>query len=273
MTWQLKNQHAKEGRPITTPQQTKQQRNKETLESAMTKVVRIRQIIELLSQGQAEYAYQVLCLIKLMKDLNHHAKRKCILWIRGTDAGTNTRDTVQEGRRNQLSHRGFESSLRILSMLGGILVFFSMILPWWEVHAFFLSYSISLLSLHPFEIGNVTIALTQTLNNAVATTVILLAVAALLGFAGLRYSWARILGVVLIGIGLVAFASGLAAVLAPFSLYGSMCLFNTCASWGLSWGFYVAMIAASVMGLSALESLWQPTRMPPNPPGIQENRP
>jgi hypothetical protein len=62
-------QYAKEGRPIAIPQ-GKQERGKEALESGLIKVGETTRILEMISSGKAEYAYHVLGLFKLMRDLN-----------------------------------------------------------------------------------------------------------------------------------------------------------------------------------------------------------
>jgi hypothetical protein len=63
-------QYAKKELPIAIPQRT-QEPGKEVLESGITKLVGIERIFESLhSAEEAEYAYHVLSLIKMMKELN-----------------------------------------------------------------------------------------------------------------------------------------------------------------------------------------------------------
>jgi hypothetical protein len=65
--------YAKKGLPIAIPQRTQdpQERSKEAFESVMMKLVGIERIMESLHSGEeAEYAYHVVSLIKMMKELN-----------------------------------------------------------------------------------------------------------------------------------------------------------------------------------------------------------
>jgi len=62
-------QYAKEGRPIAIPQ-GRQELGKEAFESGLIKAAEAKWIMEMIGSGQAEYAYHVLGLIKLMRDLN-----------------------------------------------------------------------------------------------------------------------------------------------------------------------------------------------------------
>jgi hypothetical protein len=149
------------------------------------------------------------------------------------------------------------AQLRLLTGLAGIIIVISIALPWFSASNNLASTSFSLVSLSSniagFQLGpNVT--LSDTVASVVGVTLFFVLLGALLAFAGLRYYGVQAFGVIAILIGIVIFVVGLAEALAPLSLWGNMCFFVICASWGLSAGPYVAILGTLLMAVPLKDS-------------------
>ena len=160
-----------------------------------------------------------------------------------------------------------------IGIVGGILAFISLVLPWWTVLASVLGITVSV-DLYLYQVSGLgtTIGVSIEQSWYMWAALVLVIVAGLLGIVGsIKYGKQLLVGGgALVLLSIIIFAAGLQIQLsgegAPFGLFS----FGEGYSTYLSFGFWLALVAAVVMFVASrrksVEAVVPPPPPPPPPP-------